>query len=71
MQTTSPIQPQQAPAAAPVDEYVANLVKRYYMLLASLESSYREGKISPEVYMRLKTEYVNKLRQLGHEPTNI
>jgi hypothetical protein len=41
------------------------------MLLASLESSYREGKISPEVYMRLKTEYVNKLRQLGHEPTNV
>jgi uncharacterized repeat protein (TIGR02543 family) len=73
MQTTSPIQPQQAPtpAAAPVDEYVANLVKRYYTLLASLESSYREGKISPEVYVRLKTEYVNKLRQLGHEPTNI
>jgi hypothetical protein len=71
MQTTSPIQPQQAPAAAPVDEYAANLVKRYYMLLASLESSYREGKISPEVYVRLKTEYVNKLRQLGHEPTNV
>jgi anti-sigma-K factor RskA len=73
MQTTSPIQPQQAPtpAAAPVDEYAANLVKRYYTLLASLEASYAEGKVSSEVYVRLKTEYVNKLRQLGHEPTNM
>jgi hypothetical protein len=71
--TPSPAQPQPAPAPAakPIDESIANLVKRYYSLLATLETSYKEGKIRSEVYEKLKAEYVGKLKQLGHEPANV
>jgi len=71
--TPSPAQPQPAPAPAakPIDESIANLVKRYYSLLATLETSYKEGKIRSEVYEKLKAEYVGKLKQLGYEPANV
>ena len=59
-------QPAPAPAAKPIDESIANLVKRYYSLLATLETSYKEGKIRSEVYEKLKAEYVGKLKQLGY-----
>jgi hypothetical protein len=64
-------QPAPAPAAKPIDESIANLVKRYYSLLATLETSYKEGKIKSEVYEKLKAEYVGKLKQLGYEPANV
>jgi len=64
-------QPAPAPAAKPIDESIANLVKRYYSLLATLETSYKEGKIRSEVYEKLKAEYVGKLKQLGYEPANV
>jgi hypothetical protein len=64
-------QPAPAPAAKPIDESIANLVKRYYSLLATLETSYKEGKIRLEVYEKLKAEYVGKLKQLGYEPANV
>jgi hypothetical protein len=71
--TPSPDQPQPAPAPAakPIDESIANLVKRYYSLLATLETSYKEGKIRSEVYEKLKAEYEDKLKQLGYEPANV
>jgi hypothetical protein len=71
--TPSPAQPQPAPppAAKPIDESIANLAKRYYSLLATLETSYKEGKIKSEVYEKLKAEYVGKLKQLGYEPANV
>jgi hypothetical protein len=64
-------QPAPAPAVKPIDESIANLVKRYYSLLATLETSYKEGKIRLEVYEKLKAEYVGKLKQLGYEPANV
>jgi hypothetical protein len=71
--TPSPAQPQPAPAPAakPIDESISNLVKRYYSLLATLETSYKEGKIRSEVYEKLKAEYVGKLKQLGYESANV
>ncbi|MEN3047700.1 MAG: hypothetical protein ABDH63_02835 [Candidatus Caldarchaeales archaeon] len=50
-------QPQQLPAE----------VVKYLNFLRTLEENYRAGKISEQVYNRLKNEYVNRLLEFGYQ----
>jgi hypothetical protein len=48
------------------NEKITNLITHYLRLLVELENSYKDGKISANVYERLRDEYLSKLKNLGY-----
>jgi hypothetical protein len=47
------------------------MVSRYLNFLQSLELAYKEGRIKQEVYERLKSEYLGRLKELGYDITKL
>jgi len=47
------------------------MVSRYLNFLQSLELAYRDGRIRQEVYERLKSEYLVRLKELGYDITKL
>jgi hypothetical protein len=54
-----------------VDEGIKLMVSRYLNFLQSLELAYKEGRIKQEVYERLKSEYLGRLKELGYDITKL
>jgi signal transduction histidine kinase len=54
-----------------VDEGRKLMVSRYLNFLQSLELAYKEGRIKQEVYERLKSEYLGRLKELGYDITKL
>jgi hypothetical protein len=48
------------------NEKITNFITHYLRLLVELENSYKDGKISANVYERLRDEYLSKLKNLGY-----
>jgi signal transduction histidine kinase len=54
-----------------VDEGRNLMVSRYLNFLQSLELTYKDGRIRQEVYERLKSEYLGRLKELGYDTTKL
>jgi hypothetical protein len=54
-----------------VDERRKLMVSKYLDFLQKLELTYRDGRISKEVYERLRSEYLGRLKELGYDTTKL
>ncbi|MEM0374975.1 MAG: hypothetical protein QXO17_06100 [Nitrososphaerota archaeon] len=54
-----------------IDEGRNVMVTRYLNFLSSLELAYKDGRVKKEVYERLRSEYVTRLKELGYDTTKI
>jgi hypothetical protein len=54
-----------------VDERRKLMVSKYLDFLQKLELTYRDGRISKEVYERLRSEYMGRLKELGYDTTKL
>jgi len=54
-----------------VDERRKLMVSKYLDFLQKLELAYRNGRISKEVYERLRSEYMGRLKELGYDTAKL
>jgi hypothetical protein len=54
-----------------VDERRKLMVSKYLDFLQKLELTYRDGRISKEVYERLRSEYLGRLKELGYDTAKL
>jgi hypothetical protein len=54
-----------------VDERRKLMVSKYLDFLQKLELAYRDGRISKEVYERLRSEYLGRLKELGYDTAKL
>jgi chromosome segregation ATPase len=54
-----------------VDERRNLMVSKYLDFLQKLELAYRDGRIKKEVYERLRSEYLGRLKELGYDTTKL
>ena len=54
-----------------VDEGRNVMISRYLNFLSSLELAYRDNRIKKEVYERLRSEYLGRLKELGYDTTKL
>jgi hypothetical protein len=54
-----------------VDERRNLMVSKYLDFLQKLELAYKDGRIKKEVYERLRSEYLGRLKELGYDTTKL